>query len=698
VAVLSIVLYHADPTLLPGGYAGVDVFYVISGFLITGMLLRELQARGTISLRRFYARRIRRLLPMAFIVIAATVIAADYLQAPLDAARTAKDALASALYVGNYRFALEQTNYLYSSLTPSPLQHFWSLGVEEQMYLLWPVLLLAAGTWLRRRASMRGPLILLVVGSIASFAYCVRLTHTNEPWAFFSFPTRAWELGVGGILAFLAPSLRRVPRPVLFPLGLFGIAAIVWCALDFKASTPWPGYAAMVPVLGAVAVIAAGCGKSVGPTGRLLSLFPLQFSGRISYSWYLWHWPILILAPLALKHPLDARTALELAGGSGVLATISHFSVEKPLHVSAWLAKRSRRAITLGFGLTAVAVGICSTSLVALALPSASASSGPNPPAIPITTTPSTGSSNAAAAELATSTAEVHSAVNAAVNVTDVPDDLTPSLAGAFSDVPILYSTGCMDGFTSTQLNACVYGDMAASTNVVLFGDSHAAMWFPAVENAAQQLSWKLYAWTKATCPPVDIPVISPDLGRAYTECTTWRDEVLQQIATIHPSLVILGVARHYSPIYGFTMYSTAWQQALGAMVAEIQAMGSQVLVIGPVPKPAFTVASCLSENLTNVQSCATPRGSGVDLSGMRDEEATVRAAGGYYLDTLWWFCSEFSTCPPIVDNVLVYRDDNHLTATYAGFLTDPVEAAMELSERGLSAPASAVLLAPTNS
>ena len=700
IAVLAIVLYHADPTLLPGGYIGVDVFYVISGFLITQMLLRELQQRGSISLRHFYARRIRRLLPMAFVVITATVIAADYLQSPLDAARTAKDALASALYVGNYRFALEQTNYLYSNLTPSPLQHYWSLGVEEQMYLLWPLILLVAGMWLRRRISLRGPIVVLSVSSIASFLYCIRLTHTNEPWAFFSFPSRAWELGLGALLAFGAPSLQKVARPILRFVGLAGLGIIVWSALHFSSSTPWPGFSAAAPVLGAGAVIAAGCGRTVGLTARVLSLPPLQFSGRISYSWYLWHWPLLILAPLALKHSLSSMTALEFVGASGVLATITHFSVEKPLHVSAWLARRSWRAISLGFALTAAAVSICSTSLVALTVPTASAAGHKSPmiPIIPVTTTPTQGSADPAIAELAATTAEVHSAVNAGDDVTDVPDDLTPSLAGAFGDLPLLYSTGCLDGFTSVQLDPCVYGNVAASTNVVLFGDSHAAMWFPAVENAAQQYSWKLHAWTKSTCPPVEIPVISPDLGRSYTECSIWRSEVLQQIATIHPALVVLGVARHYSPIYGFTMYSEEWLQALATMVAEIRALGSQVLVIGPIPKPAFSVASCLSENLDTVQSCSTPRGSGVNLTGMRAEEDAVRAAGGYYVDTLWWFCSQLSACPPIVDNLLVYRDDNHLTATYAGFLTDPIEAALSLAVRAKVAPNSAVLLAPTTS
>ena len=207
VAILAVVIYHADPSLLPGGFIGVDLFFVISGFLITGLLMRELEERGTISLRRFYARRIRRLLPMAFIVIAATVIAADLLQAPLDATRTAKDALSSALFVANYRFALEQTNYLYAGVGLSPFQHFWSLGVEEQMYAIWPVLLLGgAKLWQRGRTYTRGAFGILVVGSVASFVACLRLTNSNEPWAFFSFPTRAWELCVGGLIALAAPS------------------------------------------------------------------------------------------------------------------------------------------------------------------------------------------------------------------------------------------------------------------------------------------------------------------------------------------------------------------------------------------------------------------------------------------------------------------------------------------------------------
>ncbi|HEY5273910.1 MAG TPA: acyltransferase family protein [Acidimicrobiales bacterium] len=698
VAILAVVIYHADPTLLPGGFIGVDLFFVISGFLITGLLMRELEERGTVSLRRFYARRIRRLLPMAFIVIAATVIAADLLQSPLDATRTAKDALSSALFVANYRFALEQTNYLYSGVGLSPFQHFWSLGVEEQMYLIWPMLLLVgAKVWQKGRTYTRGAFAILFVGSAVSFLACLRLTNSNEPWAFFSFPTRAWELGVGGLVALAAPSLRTLPRGASSLLGLAGIAAVAWAAADFGASTPWPGGAAAIPVLGAAAIIAAGCSKGMPLPARLLAFPGLQFAGRISYPWYLWHWPVLVLAPLVLKHSLDPAQALLLVVASGALATASHFLVERPVHVSTWLAQRSRRGLALGFSLTAGAVALCTSSVTALALPSISVVTPTlgHPPIV--VAAQSSQATNPEVAALASSTAEVQTDLVESQALQNVPADLTPSLAGAFSDIPILYADGCVDTYTSIALNHCVYGDTTSSTSVVLFGDSHAAMWFPAVDQAAERFSWKLYAWSKDTCPPLVVPVISPDLGRAYSECTTWRNEVLQEIAEIHPALVILGVARHYSPIYGFSVYSPQWMDGLSQMISQIRALGSQVLVMGPVPKPTFTVAGCLSENLANAQNCASARDSAVDIKGMRQEENTVVSAGGTYVNTLFWFCSAQSTCPPIVDGVLVYRDDNHITATYASFLTTPVEAALDLAEQGIPDPNSAVYLGPNS-
>ncbi len=343
VAILAVVVYHAAARRLPGGFIGVDVFFVISGFLITSLLVRELEQTGRISLRRFYAGRIRRLLPMAIVVIAATIIAADLLQSPLDAARSAKDGLASALYVANYRFALEQTNYLNAGLAPSPFEHYWSLGVEEQMYVVWPLVLLLGAIALRRRRTAHGAVAVLFVGTVASFVACVRVTHADAPWAFFSFPTRAWELGVGGLLAFAVPALRTVPRFLASLVGLAGLGAILYSAFAFGATTPWPGSAAAVPVLGAAAVIGAGCARGTRLSAHLLAFPPLQFAGKISYPWYLWHWPLLILAPLALKHSLSDGQALVLVGASALLATASHYLIERPIRTArpGWPAGRA---------------------------------------------------------------------------------------------------------------------------------------------------------------------------------------------------------------------------------------------------------------------------------------------------------------------------------------------------------------------
>jgi hypothetical protein len=227
-----------------------------------------------------------------------------------------------------------------------------------------------------------------------------------------------------------------------------------------------------------------------------------------------------------------------------------------------------------------------------------------------------------------------------------------------------------------------VFGDPTGATTVVLFGDSHAAMWFPAVNAAAQQYGWRLITWTKATCPPFPLPIISPVLGRTFTECDQWRADVLDQIAQIHPALVILGVARHYTDIYGFTPYSPVWISGLGQEVSAIRNVGAQVMVFGPVPKPPFDVPGCLSTHLTDATSCTVPVGVGLDQSGMAAESAVVTRNGGDYLNSQPWFCT-LSTCATVVDNLVVYRDDNHLTQAYASFLTPVVGPALQRAIAG---------------
>jgi peptidoglycan/LPS O-acetylase OafA/YrhL len=291
VAVLLVVIGHASIGWLAGGYVGVDVFFVISGFLITSLLTKELASTGNISIRHFYARRALRLLPASTLVLLATLIAAWSWLSPLRFTDTVRDIVASAFYVINFRLADIGTDYLASADPPSPVQHFWSLAVEEQFYLFWPVLILLATLWSRRRGQARFDLLAVVLATltVSSLALSWFVTRQSAPWAYFGTHTRAWELGIGAMVALGAPKLERIPRVAAELAAWTGLAAIITAAVVYDEYTPFPGIAALVPVGGAALLIAAGCRTSAA--GRLLAVAPMRVLGKLSYGWYLWHWP-----------------------------------------------------------------------------------------------------------------------------------------------------------------------------------------------------------------------------------------------------------------------------------------------------------------------------------------------------------------------------------------------------------------------
>ena len=617
-AVVAVVLYHSGIGGFGGGYVGVDVFFVLSGFLITGLLWRELVEQGRLSFAAFYGRRARRILPAALLVVAVTTVAAARCLPPLQMRGILNDAIASVLYVPNYRFAVQSTNYLAASTAPSPLQHYWSLGVEEQFYLLWPALLLALS---RVRSRSRAP---TWVGTAAwlsalgagSFALSVWWTRASQPWAFFSLPTRAWELIAGGVVALSTPWLKERGKAGSagagwVALGWAGLGAIAFSVNRFSASTPFPGTAAVIPVAGTAAVLVAGTvGHPWGPValcGRLL----FQVVGKLSYTWYLWHWPVLVLAAAVVGRPLTAWEAAVLALASLALAVLTVALVELPLRFSPWLthsAVRGRNAV-MGAGFTAASV--CVLGLVAVSLPSLSGQ-GTAPTAHPPSpaVAPSAATSGRAAGDqrieaASAATAVVNQAVAASVSDHQVPANLEPSLLGANRDEPPVFVDGCLDDYTDRTVRPCVFGDTTGTTTVFLVGDSHAAMWFPALAELATSRRWRLVVAAKSTCPPLQITVRSPVLGRRYTECDAWRTRVINRIRAERPALVVLGVARHYSTAYGFSVYSSQWLQGLAGMVTTLGQVGSQVLVLGPIPKPPASVPACLSAHLHGAADCS---------------------------------------------------------------------------------------------
>jgi peptidoglycan/LPS O-acetylase OafA/YrhL len=686
VAVLAVVLFHAGAPWLPGGFVGVDVFFVVSGFLITGMLWREAQATGTVRLARFYGARARRLLPAGIAVLLVTAAASAWLLPPLQARAVLGDVVAGALYAGNYRFAVQGTDYLAADSPPSPVQHYWSLGVEEQFYLIWPALLILTA-WVAFRRRGRGddaptdrsvvPLA-AVLGPVAagSFAVSYLWTATLPSWAFFSLPSRAWELAVGGFVALTAGWWRRLPSWPAAAAGWTGLGLIVVGCLRLGGSTAYPGTAALLPVVGTALVLAGGCAAPRWGTGTVLAVPPLRAIGRLSYSWYLWHWPVLLLAPRLVGGSLGLGGRLATAVLALALAGLTLRFVENPIRFAAPLRRSAGRSLFLGGGVTAAgaAAGLVFLTVVPEPVGQGAAASEPT---IEVADPPSTPVTDPREAAVQTDTAQVQAVVAAAADAQALPSNLTPSLADAPTAKPAVFINGCVRSWLGTGQDECASGDLAATRTMALVGDSHAAMWQPGLEQVAAVQHWRLETMAKVLCPMFDLPTYSPYLGRDYTECGQWRTQVLDRLLAERPQLIVVDLARRYTADYGFTVYGPEWLAGLTRAVESLRATGAVVLVLGPVPDPHGNVPACLSDHLDSAPACAPERAVGIDDAGVGAEAAAVAAGGGQYASLTDLFCTA-TRCPVVVGNELVFRDDNHLTIDYAQFLAPVLSALVD--------------------
>ncbi|MGO1317214.1 MAG: acyltransferase family protein [Cellulomonadaceae bacterium] len=660
-AVGLVVLYHCGVPGLSGGFVGVDVFFVISGYLITTHLLESLARDGRVSFADFYARRVRRILPASFAVLVATVAAAVIWVPPLQLRAVLTGAIATAAYVPNYLFAVQGTDYL-ADAEPSLFQHYWSLGIEEQFYLLWPALL-AAGFWAVRRSERRLVWVAVAV-AVVSLAWCITLTTASQPWAFFSLHTRAWELAAGGILAFAVRPRARAARPAGPPVrglgavaGWAGLGLLAWVAVTFDSTVPYPGWHALLPVAASVLIIAggtplAGAAPARGGPTALLSLAPLQGVGLVSYSLYLVHWPLLTIpqAAVGAGTPLPLGVRLALGAASVPLAYALFRWVEDPARRSRLARARPRRSLLLAGAASAAVVALSAGGLV-LAERSLARGEGAAVAAQPPSTT---------------------------VRGADVvPANLTPSLADAASDVPVIYADGCHRDDTSTDASGCLVGqgraDDGSVPRVALFGDSHAAQWFPALAVLAEAGEIVLDSNTKNSCPPAAVPVVID--GVPYTSCDTWRDGVLERFAGDPPDVVVLaGYAR--SPyLTGAPDMATAWADGLTRTIAALPA-STHVVVLTDTPVMAENPALCLSAHLDDAGACGRARAGALDPAVRVAESDAARAGGARFADLSDYLCSP-EQCPAVIGADLVYRDAHHLSATYAAALAPAVRAAV---------------------
>jgi peptidoglycan/LPS O-acetylase OafA/YrhL len=723
VAILLVLVFHADIAPLPGGFIGVDVFFIISGYLITGLLIRELRQTGTISLPQFYARRARRLLPAAGFVLVATLAASALLLPPLLVGDVARDVASAALYVSNVGFALQATDYFASELPPSPVLHYWSLGVEEQFYICWPALLLLVGVAGRGTVRVRRLALLIAGVAVASLALSVWLTGISAPWAFFSLPTRAWQLALGAIIVVAADRVAPVPAGTRGVAGWIGLALIGVGAVAITDWVPYPGFAALLPSIGAALVIAAG--GAVGPAA-ILATTPLRFVGRISYSLYLWHWPVLVIPAIVAGASLDLEARVALVGLAILLATITQRFVEEPFRHGRIFGTLPRR--TLAFA-GALSLFVTSAAL-SVGLATGAGLSGPEGPPGPaandqtvasaLSALSSPGPAHAAMrsrryavaptashasrkgrATGSTAASTTRSASSAATTTDDpiarpptpdgaVPANLQPSLTDARNDFPVPYLDGC-----STNMNgasgggACVYGRLNSRTTVALFGDSHALAWFPALARIADQKGWRLVAVTMSTCPPPSMPIYVSGWQRLSSECARWRESALQRIVALHADVVVLTGSRWFATtdesgteVLTGPPRSQAWSRGMAGTLARIVPASGRVIVIAATPSAAVDPPVCLSQHRSSVLACATDVDKAINPSWIATEKAAADAGGAGFIDPQAWVCPS-SPCPVTLGNLLIYRDRTHMTPEFAAALAGPLGEAILADLRG---------------
>jgi peptidoglycan/LPS O-acetylase OafA/YrhL len=609
---------------------GVDVFFVLSGYLITGLLLEELRRAGRIDFLAFYARRFQRLLPALLLTAACTCAAAFVLLAPFEQAAQASAAASAVAWVSNFFYAMQKLDYFGSAAKTSLFLHTWSLGVEEQFYLAWPALMLLLLWPGRASRNARGARSLqLGMGCVvvASWLLGICLTYVRPQFGFYMVFSRAWEFALGASVLLAMQARPRARESVAGSIaGWGGLAAILGAGVMLDGLRPYPGAWALVPALGTAAVLAFGKDPAMrASVSAGLSIAPLQAIGRLSYAWYLWHWPVLLLGRTLFDDTLDV--SLALAAFSLATAWLSYRYVESPVR-SAKILRRHPRT-TLLAGLLAIVAAFAGCR-------------------------------------------EWREAAR-----TWARDPAQLPVAKIRHDRPAIYKLGCDEWYRNARVKICAFGDPAAPHTAVLMGDSISGQWFPAVEHIFVGAGWRLLVINKSSCPMVDAPIFYDWIGREYVECEEWRNRALAMLPSLEPDVVLIGSRGTYP------LTHAQWRDGTERVLREISKATPRIGVLQPTPLIPFDPVLCLNRNrwrpapLGKLFQCTAPASS-PEMDSIRAALASAIAhvPGAHMIDLTEGICPH-GQCVAQRGNMLVYRDDHHLAPGFVMAMGAPLEASL---------------------
>jgi peptidoglycan/LPS O-acetylase OafA/YrhL len=623
-AILMVVGAHFAIPGLDWGFAGVDIFFVISGYLITQFIYVEYAETGNFNYLNFYARRFRRLLPALTLMIAVTLFAGHFLLSPAEQAKAAKIAPFASVWLSNFYFSFASINYFDAPLQDSLFLHTWSLGVEEQFYLFWPVFLIAIVNELKKSTDTvhrKGLFFALSIFIAASLIGCIVLSYGRPTWAYYMMPTRLWQFALGGAGFFISQQLAKSPknqyRGFKNAIPFMGLALLVLSGLLLSPDKIYPGYLVLFPTCAALCFLING---EVSPTSKitkLLGVFPMRFLGDISYSLYLWHWPVWVLSSLFITD--NAQRLLIAIPLTLILSIVSYHLCEAPIRRSNFF--RSRTKLTIAIAVTCMLLMVTVSGLLL------------------------------EAARKSSRTPEI-------------------SFYEKIRDhKPWIYSYGCDKWFFSAEVAPCVYGPKTATHIAAIFGDSVGAQWIPAIQAIYNDPEWKIIVYTKSACPMLDEKFFYRRLGREYIECEIWRDNAASQLRELHPDVVFMGSAIN-------TYSETQWTKGTQRLLDKFSNASGQIFIFRSTPVLPYNAIDCLTRKKWVSQY--------IDISGLCEPKVNDTYSEQVFswqknaikpyqnvklLDLNEAICPK-GICVLERDAQVLYRDNQHLSVAFVESLT----------------------------